>query len=215
MPLRRRLGLAAAVAVGVAVAIAALISYLVVRGQLRGEVNGELRAQAESILRGEPHSMEEPLPGLPASSGGPAPYVQLVLADGHVFHRQGDIILPGGPRAAAVAAGSRPAYMRDLNVSGSHLRQYVFPLPSAVLAGEPVAVQLARPLSGVDRVLAHLRLILLVLFAGGIALAVALGRLAAGRVLAPLAEVAQAAERIGATHDLSLRLRIPADDEVG
>ena len=57
-------GLAAAVAVAVAVAIAALISYLVVRGQLRGEVTGELRAQAASIQRGEPHAMDEPLPGL-------------------------------------------------------------------------------------------------------------------------------------------------------
>jgi two-component system, OmpR family, sensor histidine kinase MprB len=215
MPLRRRLGLAAAVAVAVAVAIAALISYLVVRAQLRGEVNGELRAQAASILRGQPHSMDEPLPGLPASSGGPAPYVQLVLASGQSYHRQGDLTLPAGTRAAAVAAGTADAYMRDLNVSGSHLRQYVFPLPGAMLAGESVAVELARPLNGVDRVLSHLRLILLVLFAGDIALAVALGRLAAGRVLSPLAEVAQAAERIGATDDLSLRLRIRADDEIG
>jgi two-component system sensor histidine kinase MprB len=215
MPLRRRLGLAAAVAVAVAVAIAALISYLVVRGQLRGEVNGELRAQAASILHGQPHAMDQPLPGLPASSGGPAPYVQLVLASGQSYHRQGDITLPAGPRAASVAAGTSGAFMRDLFISGSHLRQYVFPLPGAALAGEPVAVELARPLNGVDRVLSHLRLILLVLFAGGIALAVALGRLAAGRVLSPLAEVAQAAERIGATDDLSLRLHIRADDEVG
>ncbi len=56
---------------------------------------------------------------------------------------------------------------------------------------------------------------LALLCAGGIALAAALGRLAARRVLSPLAEVAQTAEQIGETDDLSHRLRIHADDEVG
>jgi two-component system sensor histidine kinase MprB len=60
-----------------------------------------------------------------------------------------------------------------------------------------------------------LRLALLVLVAGAMALAAALGRLAAGRVIAPLSEVAQTAERIGETDDLSTRLKIHADDEVG
>ena len=79
----------------------------------------------------------------------------------------------------------------------------------------PVAVQLARPLNGVDHILANLRLVLLLLCAMGIALAAALGRLAARRVIAPLAEVAQTAEQIAETDDLSHRLRIQADDEVG
>jgi two-component system sensor histidine kinase MprB len=51
--------------------------------------------------------------------------------------------------------------------------------------------------------------------AGGVALAAALGRIGARRVLAPLAEVASTAKQIGETDDLSLRLRIHADDEVG
>ena len=56
---------------------------------------------------------------------------------------------------------------------------------------------------------------LLLLCAFGIALAAALGRLAARRVIAPLAEVAQTAEQIAETDDLSHRLKIHADDEVG
>jgi two-component system sensor histidine kinase MprB len=91
----------------------------------------------------------------------------------------------------------------------------VYSFHDAVRSGQPVAVQLARPLTSVDNVLSHLRLILILLCAGGIALAAALGRLAARRVLAPLAEVAQTAEQIGQTDDLSHRLRIHADDEVG
>src|SRR5205807_5969300 len=77
------------------------------------------------------------------------------------------------------------------------------------------AVQLARPLQPVDHVLSHLRLILLLLCAGGIGLAAALGRLAARRVLLPLAEVAHTAQYIGETDDLSHRIEIRADDEVG
>jgi two-component system sensor histidine kinase MprB len=48
-----------------------------------------------------------------------------------------------------------------------------------------------------------------------VALAAGLGRMAARRVLAPLAEVAQTAEHITETEDLSSRLRVHADDEVG
>ena len=60
-----------------------------------------------------------------------------------------------------------------------------------------------------------LRLVLLAVMFGGIALAAALGRLAGRRVLAPLAEVAQAAQHISETDDLSQRIHIHADDEVG
>ena len=49
----------------------------------------------------------------------------------------------------------------------------------------------------------------------GVALAALLGRLAARRVISPLAEVAQAAQHIGETDDLTGRLRVHADDEVG
>ena len=79
----------------------------------------------------------------------------------------------------------------------------------------PAAVELARPLGGVDNILSNLRLVLLALCALGIALAAFLGRLAARRVLKPLAEVADTAQQIAETDDLSLRLRIHADDEVG
>src|SRR5205807_2278201 len=97
---------------------------------------------------------------------------------------------------------------------GSHLRELTFQFPSPY-GGQPVAVQLARPLSAVDHVLTKLRLILLLLCVGGIALAAALGRLAARRVLAPLAEVADTAQHIGETEDLASRIQVHGDDEVG
>lgn len=212
MALRRRVGLSAAAAVAIAVILVALISYLVVRGQLRGQVDNSLRAQATAITHGA--GLEQPFPGIPASAGGPAPYIQVVLADGTTFHRQGDLALPVNKQVIAVAAGEAGPYMTDVHLGGSHLRELAFSIPQT-FQGQPVAVQLARPLNGVDGVLSHMRLVLLLLCAGGIALAAVLGRLAARRVLAPLAEVADTAQHIGETEDLTSRIRVRADDEVG
>ncbi|HEY8764263.1 MAG TPA: HAMP domain-containing sensor histidine kinase [Solirubrobacteraceae bacterium] len=213
MPLRRRLALVAAAAVGVAIVLAVVVCYVVVRGQLRGQVDDALKGQAVLVQQRGSFALGEEFPGLPANLGGRAPYAQIVGADGHVMQNVGGLTLPVDPATAAVAAGHQFSSFADVTVRGGHLRVYSF--RDAVQSGQPVAVQLARPLQSVDHILSHLRLILILLCAGGIALAAALGRLAARRVLAPLAEVAQTAEQIGKTDDLSHRLRIHADDEVG
>jgi two-component system sensor histidine kinase MprB len=215
MPLRKRVSLAAAAAVAAAVAIAVIASYFVVRDQLLGQIDGQLRAQAREIQNDPNRSLSQPLPGLSAGAGGPAPYLQVVLANGDVVFRQGDTTLPGTALAAAVASGSARSAMTDAQVGGAPVREYTFPLPGFVVSGQPLAVQLGRPLAYAQHVLSRLRLILLLLFLGGVALAAGLGRMAARRVLSPLAEVTQTAELIGETDDLSLRLAVHADDEVG
>jgi two-component system sensor histidine kinase MprB len=192
--------------------LAACVCYFVVRGQLRGQVDGALRAQATAVESG--YQLERPLPGISAAAGGPAPYAQVVLADGTSRTVLGDITLPVNSQVMAVAAGNSHSYMADIHVGGSHLREVAVQAPFS-FGGQPFVVQLARPLSAVDHVLSKLRLILLVLCIGGIALAAALGRLAARRVLAPLAEVADTADHISQTEDLTSRIRVHADDEVG
>lgn len=213
MSLRRRLALGAAAAVGVAILLAALVCYLVVRSELRGQVDDALRAQATAVQRGDFHALAQPLPGIPPSAGGPAQYVQVLGADGT---RTGNIALPIDARTRAVALGRSGTFLTDAHIGAGHLRELAFPVSVAVAGQlESAAVQLARPLNGVDRILSNLRLILALLCAGGIALAAGLGRLAARRVLAPLAEVTQAAQHIGETDDLSRRIVVRADDEVG
>jgi two-component system sensor histidine kinase MprB len=219
MSLRRRLSLIAALAVAIAVVLAAVVCYLVVRDQLRGQVDSALRAQASAVEQGDFHALAQPIPGIPASAGGPAQYVQIVTADGTAHPRNGGIALPVNASVRRIATRGAGSYMGDVNVGDSHLRELAIAV-TVQLGGfggqlEPAALQLARPLNGVDHVLSHLRLILLLLCAGGIALAAALGRLAARRVLAPLSEVTQAAQHIGETDDLSRRLAVHADDEVG
>ncbi len=218
MPLRRRISLVAAAAVGVAVVLAAGIAYLVVRDQLRGTVDSALKAQAIAAETGNIHAIgiNQPFPTIPASAGGPAPYIQAVGADGAPVTLQGNLILPVNPKTMAVTAAGASGFLGDINVGPNHLRELTFPLTVNINGQtETVAIQLARPLGPIDHVLSMLRLILLLVLLGGIALAAALGRLAARRVLAPLSEVTQTAQHIGETDDLSSRLVVHADDEVG
>ncbi len=214
MSLRRRLALIAAASVAVAVLIACLVCYLVVRDQLRGQVDSALTAQRQAIEQS--HTLPSRLPTIPASAGGPAPYVNIVLANGNSGPYVGDLTLPATSQTLAIAAKQSGSFFSDVTVGMSHLRVLTFP-GYVSISGQavPAAIQLARPLNGVDSVLSELRLVLFLVFLGGIALAAALGRLAGRRVLAPLAEVAQAAEHIGQTDDLSRRIRVHADDEVG
>jgi len=212
--LRRRISYVAAAAVAIAILLAALICYWVVRGQLRGQVDDALRAQATAVLRVGTPALNQQLPGIPPSAGGSAQYYQVVL--GATSQRVGNYSLPVDSHVRNVADGMGSMYLTDVQVGDNHFRELV--LPAEVRAGlglEPAAVQLARPLNGIDHVLSRLRLILFLLCAGGVALAAVLGRLAARQVLAPLAEVAQTAEHISETEDLTSRVHVHADDEVG
>jgi two-component system sensor histidine kinase MprB len=216
MSLRKRLALVAAAAVAIAVVLASVVSYVVVRDQLRSSVDDALRAQEVAVQTGQVHSLSQ-LPGISPSAGGSAQYVQIIGSDGNPLPGS-NLALPAGSRAQAVANGSAKPYFADVHVGGSHLRELTFPAQVQVGFGGPVqtfAVQLARPLDPVDHVLSKLRVVLFLLCAGGIALGAALGRLAANRVLAPLAEVSRTAEVIGETDDLTKRIEVRADDEVG
>jgi two-component system sensor histidine kinase MprB len=217
MPLRRRVAFVAASAVAIAIVLVALTCYLVVRSQLRGQVDEALRAQQVAVLSGDLHALDQQPPGIPPNAGGPAQYVQYVDGSGQTYKRLGDITLPVNAQALAIASAGSGTYIGDIHVGASHLRELIFPISVSNNAGQAmvIAVQLARPLNQVDHVLSELRLILILLGAGGVALAAALGRVAARRALAPLAEVAQTAQQIGETDDLSPRLKIHADDEVG
>ncbi len=217
MPLRQRLGLASAVAVGIAIVIAAVVCYLVVRGQLLGQIDSALEQQA-AMVQNDPHACGgSGLPSLPASAGGGAPIWQVVATDGTVVCSQGQVPLPFTSSVQSIVSNGSGQYITDVNVGGAPLRELVLPVrvSAGFGPGEAAALQLARPLGGVHHILSRLRLILFVLCAGGVALAAGLGRMAARRVLAPLAEVAETAEHISETEDLSSRIRVHADDEVG
>jgi two-component system sensor histidine kinase MprB len=211
MALRRRLSIIAAATVGVAILLAVGVCYAVVRGQLLGQVNDSLRAQATAIRAGNAQSLNpNTIASIPASAGGPAQYSELVTSAGHASVLQGNLLLPVDRRCLQLARNSRGSYLGNVHVGENHLETLAFSVPSY-----GVAVILARPLNSVDSILSSLRLILVLVLLAGVVVAGLLGRIASRRVLRPLNEVAAAAEHIGETDDLSRRLRVHADDEVG
>jgi two-component system, OmpR family, sensor histidine kinase MprB len=214
MPLNRRVGMAAAAVVGLAVVIAAVVVYMVVRGQLVGQVDSALNHEAAQVQAQGPRALNNfSAPQLGPRSGGPSQYWQTVSTDG--TRENPGLALPVDSRTMAVATGhSGSSFFEDLSADGSEVR--VLTLQIQEPGGQPVgALQLADSLAPTDNTLSNLRLILFVLCIGGIALAAILGRLAARRVLAPLGEVAASASYISQTDDLSHRLKVHADDEVG
>ena len=213
MQLKSRISVAAAVSVAVVLIASAMACYLVVRHELLMQVDESLRAQKTAISQGDVRSLTDRLPSIPASAGGPAPYVEAFSSVGDVVS-EGDLNLPFVPHTLT----PNQTGMSDAQVGASHLRVLAFALPFYVtINGQPTqaVLELARPLNGVDRILTDLRLVLATLVLGAVALVTILSRLSARRVLAPLAEVARAADHITTTEDLDTRIPVTSQDEVG
>jgi two-component system, OmpR family, sensor histidine kinase MprB len=230
MTLRRRFALLAAVAVAVTFVLGSAIVYVVVRGELRRRVDTELRAGAaggvafrallrESGMRVRPDAGAPGAP--PPILAPPPPRDALGLATAYVavIGRDGNVVLPGdgAPRlpvtgaTRAVAAGSRGPFFTDATVAGTPVR--VFTRPLRALPG--YAVQVARPLTEVNRTLHHLALVLVLVSAGGVGLAAVLGRVVARTALTPVAQLTDAVEHVAQTSDLSRRIAVANDDEIG
>jgi two-component system sensor histidine kinase MprB len=212
MTLRKRLSLIAAASVAIAVTIAVVACYAIVRSQLHSQIDNELAEQAQAVQSEGMRSLGQDIPGIPARSGGPAQYWQ-VISGGQTYVPEFQTLqLPVTRQIRRLATTGTGSFMADVHVGSNHLRVLVF---GTSLGPTPLAVELARPLNGVDSILRDLRLILALVLVGGIAVAGVLGRMASRRVLAPLAEVADVAQEIGETDDLTKRLHVHADDEVG
>ena len=142
--------------------------------------------------------------------GGAAGYFQFVTSAGKISRppREKER-LPVDSRAQAVAAGTRKAFFSDQTVADTRVRVYT------AQVSKGVAVQIARPLTEVDNALSRIRLLLLVVSAGGVALAAALGLLVARTTLVPVRRLTRAAERIAATRDLRSRVGDGRGDELG
>ena len=137
-------------------------------------------------------------------------YQQVVGAKGTILVRSArGISLPVDTRTRLLAARGGESFFRDANVDGADLRILAEPL------GSGRAVQYAQPLTEVDSLLRRLRLILALLDIGGIALAALLGRLVAGAAVQPLKRLTQATEHVALTQDLSGRIELVGEDEIG
>ncbi|HEY7196006.1 MAG TPA: HAMP domain-containing sensor histidine kinase [Gaiellaceae bacterium] len=209
MSFRARLTLVAAAAVALAVAVASLVVYVVVRGELRGPVDASLRQRAELIQSLPPRDVGPALQVPDPALGGAGGYPQVVRSNGTTFLPQGaKVQLPVTDDVLAVARGSKDAFMTDARVSGTRVRIYTFPYANGF------AVELARPLNEVDDALDRIRLFLVLIALGGIALAVALGLVVSRAALAPVRRLTEATETVTETGRLSERIDASGTDEL-
>ncbi len=217
MSLRARIALAAAGAVAVAVVLAAAATYVLVRGQLRGEVDDALRGRARAAAAfGVRLESSRPFSAIPVEPGvrlgGAGSYLQVVTSNGDVVSASRStpsVEIPVTSATRAVARGDGDAFFGDATVAGTHVRVLTYP------AAPGLAVQVVRPLDEIDRTLSRLRLVLLAVAATGIALAAALGMVVTRATLAPVRRLTSAAEGVSQTLDLSHRIELGGNDELG
>jgi len=178
MSLRARIGAVAGLAVAAVVIAIAVASYVADRSELRGQVDRSLRDVAHGFAtrRLAPPPGREPRPGParrplreggeppqvpPARFGGPSGYLQIVEPNGIVRRPPGESRALPIDRATLTLArnGGRP-FFRDATVDGVHLRLY------ATTDADGGAVQVARPLTEVDRSLDRLLVVVIVVGLG-------------------------------------------------
>ncbi len=230
MSFRRRIALLAAAAVAIAVVLASALTYLLVAHQLRAQVDTQLRDRARNaglrlqheattgfppFLGGGEATHIDPFGNLPPRPNQVQGYQQLVSSSGSVLSNRGGVTLPVSAATRTLAAKGRGSSLQSASVGGTHLRILTEGVRPAA-AGKPgLAVQFAQPLTEDDHLLRRLRLILLLIAAGGIALAALLGRLVADAVVAPVGRLTRAAEHVARTQDLSERIDTAGAEQVG
>jgi two-component system sensor histidine kinase MprB len=219
---RARVIVASAAAVAIAVALGSAVAYFAARSSLRGEIDDALRARSILVQQiaalplacvkvgGQPFE-RPPNPQF----GGPPAAIQVICYDPGakppftaVRPPGEDVPLPVSDREVAVAAGREDGFFSDAHVEGIHLRMMT------LRVANDVALQVARPLDEVDKVLERLRLIMIAIGLSGIGLAAALGLVVAGAALRPVRRLTLAADEVGRTRNLALRVEAEGDDEL-
>jgi two-component system sensor histidine kinase MprB len=186
---RQRLMLFTALAIAVTVAGASLAVWLVAKHELYAQLDQTLVAQAF----GNGHGF----------GGG---YTEVIHPDGDTTGAQ----IPVTRRAAAVANGSEPSYYTYITINGTRYRELVVssgPGPGAVLTVFPV--------EPTERALGRIKFWIFLVGGIGIALAAALAAFVATAALRPVRRLTAAAETVAATGNLSERVAVTGDDELG
>jgi len=227
--LRLRIAAVAGGAVAVTVLIAAGAIWFAVRAQLRGEVDDALRARTAALVQTADADRDgdhvcapaagdddrETLPGADGDDdvrfGGAGGYAQVVCPDGTVVRERGArVALPVSAAARAVARGetSGGARLADVSVDGTELRVLTTALPGGG------AVQVARPLTEVDRQLDRIVVVLALVAGAGVMLGAGLGALVARAALAPVGRFTRRTEALAHDPDVSERIEVRGRDEL-
>ncbi|MBB0229178.1 HAMP domain-containing sensor histidine kinase [Streptomyces calidiresistens] len=224
MPLRSRLALLTALTVALAVAACAAGAWFLVRGELIRSLDETLRDNrlGPELLaaRGTTLGCRE-IPGdgtgedPPTGDGDhpPLPFddiTRIVSTAGESCVLFGYADLPVTEADREVAVGARPETVHTaVGTDGVEYRVYTRQLPGFVNA-----LSVARPMSEVTEPLRSLAVVLSLLAVAGAVGAAGVGTAIARAGLRPVDRLAEAAEHIARTEDLSVRIPVTGDDEV-
>ena len=196
MSFRVRLTLLVAVAIAITVASASAAVWVIAKHELLTQFDQTLLAQATEPHHG-PGQFQQQV------------YTTFVLPDGTKAD-EGNANLPITARAKTVAKGSNlHPYFTTTTVQGIHLREFVAPLQGGG------AVIAAMRLDQTDHALSRIKFWILLVGGIGIVAAAALAAFVATAALRPVRRLTQAAETVAATGDLSERVDVDGNDELG
>jgi len=218
MSLRARLILVAASAVAIAIVLASGIGYLAVRRQLRNETDSRLRAEVGRVISGpiDPDRFNRRPADTPFRND--TQFFQINAADGSLIARPGgQAIIPVSRNDLANVAKGKDFWYSDKHVGSVHVRVIGVRVETAFTPGGSggAVLQFARSMSDVDHSLSQLRISLLLISLGGIVLAVGLGFVVARAALRPVARLTSTVEHVAETQDLTARIDVQRNDEVG
>ncbi len=209
MTLRTRVTLAAGLAVLLAVVAVSTAVYVIMRGDLYGQIDESLSHYRPAPGSGQ-HVASPDIPPVPHDLP-PAQQVfrQVVDGDGTIVTIFGDRPLPVTAEVRAVARGERRDAFFDADVDGAPVRVYV------TSAGPETALQVGRPLTEVEQALRQLVWTLAAISMLAVGVAAVTGRLVAAAAVAPVHRVAEAADTVARTGDLSAHIAVPGGDDLG
>jgi len=210
--IRRRITVAAAVAVGVAVVVITLGAFLAARHQLLTPIDDSLTRRALAVGRVPIADLGPRLrpngnlviPGRPGEFD--VVYYQIGFSNGSTVNVGDGLVLPPPPERALRSDG---VSLRSVRVDGVHLR-----VATTYEASQAVYVQLARSLEEADQTLRRFAVMLLIGGGLGIAVAIGLGILVSRNAVKPIEELRKDITGITETQRLGTRLDVVGDDEV-
>jgi two-component system sensor histidine kinase MprB len=207
MTLRLRVTVAAGLAVLLAVVAVSIAVYVVVRGNLYEQIDDSLSHRVGSLpQQGLEHDTSTVPRHLPLVQDV---FMQVVDRDGETVTTFDNRPLPITPEVLAVAQGQRGEAFFDADVNGTSVRVYV------TSAGRGAALQVGRSLAEVEQALRQLVLTLTAISLAAVGLAVVIGRLVAAAAATPVHRVAEAADTVAQTGELSHHIPVPSGDDLG
>ncbi|MGH9105388.1 MAG: HAMP domain-containing sensor histidine kinase [Acidimicrobiales bacterium] len=212
---RARLSALVAMAVGLAVALAALVSYFAVSRQMEQQASSTLQSSlgsAPGLIHMGPVGPSYDSNDLIAFQDRTGDSVQLITPT--------QAISPSDRRLFPLTPGARQAMQDGPNgnapietVTAKNGQRFL--LASVPTQFPGVVVQVGYPLSGVDNTLAYLRLVLILVALGGVALAATMGWAVGKASMGPVEDLTEAAEHVAETQDLTAGIDNTGNDELG